>query len=176
MFWPACGHGSVLVTTQNSTLVHRAHAEVELKPFTEDEGSGLLLNYMKELEEGNTSARDMAKAISRRVCGLPLLLSGLAGHLLDTKASISEVLQDLEESSDEADYVISSISHGSATFYYDRPIEMAFNISLRNLPKAAMTILHIMSMLSPDCILEEMLINDVPQNDSTFFSCQDRGR
>ncbi|KAJ5387763.1 hypothetical protein N7509_010304 [Penicillium cosmopolitanum] len=52
MFWPACGHGSVLVTTQNSTLVHRAHAEVELKPFTEDEGSGLLLNYMKELEEG----------------------------------------------------------------------------------------------------------------------------
>ncbi|KAJ5626535.1 hypothetical protein N7528_003962 [Penicillium herquei] len=134
-----------------------------MKLMTEDEGSEVLLGYMRRSDANDQSTKELAKQISRLVQGLPLLLSGLAGHIVDTQGSLSETLSDLNESSDDADHILTNIPPDSATFYYDRPVEMAFNVSLKKIPTTSMTVLRIMSMLSPDCIMEDMLVNQIPK-------------
>jgi hypothetical protein len=176
-YWPACGHGSILVTTQDRKLVHRARSELHLKTFSQDEGSRLLLRHLpqEKIADAKSSA-ELGECISRAVKGLPLLLVGLAGHMIDSCMSLSETLGDLSKSWSEGDDVLGALAPDSATFRYEKPVHMAFNVSLSKVPPVAMSVLRIMSMLSPDAISEELISEDLEDQSLKFLGYQNQFR
>lgn len=150
-YWPACAHGSILITTQDRKLVHRAQSHLCLEPFDEDEGSSLLLQYLPDKHEGVATKETLglAKSISREVQGLPLDLVGLAGFIVDSRATLPDTLRDLKNHVD--------LVCDSTTFQYG-PAHLAFDVSLNSLPPAAMSVLQVLSMLSPDSIPEDFFV------------------
>ncbi|KAH8807700.1 hypothetical protein F5884DRAFT_857274 [Xylogone sp. PMI_703] len=175
-YWPACGHGSVLVTTQDRKLVHRVRSELHLKAFTEYEGSRLLLHLLTPKRIANEkSSAELGECISREVNGLPLLLVGLAGYMVDSETPLSETLEDLK-SWNQNDHVFGALALGSATFSYGRPVHMAFDISLNRIPPVALSVLRIMSMLSADAISEELIWHDLEDESLKFLGHQDKSR
>jgi hypothetical protein len=176
-YWPACSHGSVLVTTQDRKLVHRAHSELHLKPFSEDEGSRLLLRQIhpKAIADAKSSA-DLGKCISREVEGLPLLLVGLAGHMIDSHVSLSQTLGDLKKSWSERGHVLGTLAPDSATYQYEKPVHMAFDVSLNKVPPVAISALRIMSMLCADAISEELISEDLEDQSLKSWGYRDKSR
>ncbi|KAL7791167.1 hypothetical protein V8C43DRAFT_284409 [Trichoderma afarasin] len=147
-YWPACEHGSILITTQDRKLVHRAQSEVCLEALQDEEGSRLLLQYLPDqLSNAQTSAA-LARAISKEVDGLPLYLIGLAGFMADSCTPLSDTLSDLQNHVNQ--------EWDSATFQYGRPANSAFDMSLKSLSLPALSVLRALSMLSPDSIPESL--------------------
>lgn len=148
-YWPACEHGSILITTQDSKLVHRAQSEVCLKALQDEEGSRLILQYLPDQVSSAQRSAGLARALSKEVDGLPLYLFGLAGFMVDSCTPLSDTLNDLQNHvSQEWD---------SATFQYGRPANSAFDVSLKSLSPSALSVLRTISMLSPDSISESLL-------------------
>ncbi|KAM7214592.1 hypothetical protein V8F06_009991 [Rhypophila decipiens] len=88
----------------------------------------------------------LAKSLSPEVQGLPLELVGLAGFMVDTRVTLSDTLRDLKNHAD--------LGSNSTTFQYGRPAHRAFEVSLKSLSPAAMFVVQVLSMLSPDAIPE----------------------
>ncbi|KAI8626756.1 hypothetical protein F5Y19DRAFT_445460 [Xylariaceae sp. FL1651] len=167
-YWPSCPHGSVLVTTQDRRLIHRGNP-IHLKALSEEEGSRLLLHHLPEKETSDkVCTENLARRISQRVGGLPLLLVGLAGLVSDSCMSLYEILDELNNSWDKHDYVLSTSAMNHANFHYEKSVQMAFSLSLQRLPDIARSTLRIMSMLSPDGIAED-LISQGPEDQSLVF-------
>lgn len=176
-YWPACGHGSILVTTQNRKFVHCTRSELHLKTFSEDEGSCLLLRHLpREKIADAKSSTELGEFISKEVKGLPLLLVGLAGHMIDSHMSLSETLGDLKKSWIEEDHMLTALAPDSATFQYEKPVHMAFNLSLNKVPPVAISVLRIMSMLSADAISEDLISEDLEDPSLKFLGYQDKSR
>jgi len=76
----------------------RTQSEIKLAPLNQEEGSALLLQYLPQVDSSQDSQVDLAKAISREVDGLPLLLVGLGGFMSQSYTSMPEVLQTLKHS------------------------------------------------------------------------------
>lgn len=175
-YWPACGHGSILVTTQDRKLVHRACSEVLLKTLPDEDGSRLLLEYLpNSVATANISA-ELAKQISSEVKGLPLLLVGLAGHMADSHTTLSETLQDLKQPWDEEHHVLSELGSDSATYQYDKPTQKAFDMSLNRVSPAAMSVLRVFSMLAADAIPEPLLFQKLGDESLQFGGYTDKSR
>ncbi|KAJ0165008.1 hypothetical protein CTA2_12639 [Colletotrichum tanaceti] len=175
-YWPACGHGSILITTQDRKMTHRSRSEVKLFTLTVEEGSYLLLRQLPEKTKSQEAAEKLSRDISKEVGGLPLLLVGLAGHIIDSHASLPQTLQDMQQPWSGNDSIIASLSPESATFQYQRPIHMAFNVSVSRLPAVALSVLQIMSMLSPDSINENLVAVDISDRGLGVLGGQGRSR
>lgn len=175
-YWPPCSHGSIILTTQDREMRHRARSQLFLRPLTMEQGSKLLRYYLPESHASNGSADDLCCRLSAEVQGLPLLLVGVAGHIMDSSLSLSETLDDLRESWTNSNNIIENISPESATFQYQRPIHTAFNMSLSRLNPAARNVLRIMSMLSPVGILEEIVCSDLEEHSLSFLGYQNKPR
>ncbi|OAA78789.1 Tetratricopeptide-like helical [Akanthomyces lecanii RCEF 1005] len=141
-----------------------------------EQGSKLLRYYLPESQASSRSADSLCCQLSAEVQGLPLLLVGVAGHIVDSSLSLSETLDDLRESWTNSNNIIENISPESATFQYQRPIHTAFNMSLSRLNPAARNVLRIMSMLSPVGILEEIVCSDLEEHSLSFLGYQNKPR
>ncbi|KAH6635890.1 hypothetical protein F5144DRAFT_546060 [Chaetomium tenue] len=152
-YWPACEHGSILITTQDRKLIHRAESEVCLKPFKDEEGSRLLLQNLPKQVSTSQGSAALARDISKEVDGLPLYLVGLAGFMVDSSTPLADTLGDLQNHvSQEWD---------SATFQYGKRANTAFDMSLKGLSPPALSVLRVISMLSPDSIPESLLLGQL---------------
>lgn len=96
--------------------------------------------------------------------------------MIDSHMSLAETLGDLKKSWNEDDHVLGALAPDSATFQYEKPVHMAFNVSLNKVPPAAMSVLRIMSMLSADAISEELISEDLEDQSLKFLGSQDRSR
>jgi tetratricopeptide (TPR) repeat protein len=123
---------------------------VWLKPLRDEEGSRLLLQYLPNHVSTSQHSASLAKAISKEVCGFPLDLVGLAGYMVDSSIPLSETLSDLQN------HVSRDLDSNSATFQYEKPVNSAFDMSLKSLSKPALSVLRVISMLSPDMIPESL--------------------
>lgn len=164
-FWPACDHGSILITTQDRKIVHRAQSAVCLKTLDDREASQLLLQYLpKEISTVETSA-ELAKAISQEVQGLPLELVRMAGFMVDSCTTLSDALDDLRNNVDQV--------CDSATFQYGKPARSAFDVSLKSLSPASLSVLRTLSMLAPDSIPENLLLGPLEDPSLRFEGYMD---
>ncbi|SPO02307.1 uncharacterized protein DNG_04980 [Cephalotrichum gorgonifer] len=175
-YWPACDHGSILITTQDRKMTHRSLSEVELLALGEEDASDLFLRHLpKDLglrEERKKYSRDILKEVR----GVPLLLVGLAGYMADSQASFSDTLQEMRDAWSRSDSIIIGLNPDSATFQYQLPIHMAFDVSVSRLPPVALSVLYIMSMLSPDSIHEGLVAVDLPDERLGFLGFQGQAR
>ncbi|KAG9255474.1 uncharacterized protein F5Z01DRAFT_685937 [Emericellopsis atlantica] len=158
-YWPACGHGSILVTSQDRKIGHRSRSKLHLSPLTEEQGSRLLL-HLQNISKPSALTRDLVRELSSEVGGLPLLLAGLAGYMADSHMSIATTLQAMQRSWNKNDSIIHSIDPHSVTFQYQVPIHKAYDMSLSKLGDFPISVLRVMSILSPDRVSEEPLIVD----------------
>ncbi len=180
-YWPACDHGAIILTTQVSDLLHRASSTINLDPFSRDDGSALLLSHINPIttRQGRThDSTEDAKDICDEVDGLPLLLVGLAGYITHSHRSIHDVLQLFQNSSrEEARRIMSNSSTASTTFQYERPMRMVYDLAFDELSPVAQSFLHIIAMLSPDSILESLLLVNVDDDLLfNFLTSVDRSR
>lgn len=159
-YWPPCAHGSVLVTTQDRKVVHRAQADLHLKPLPADDGSRLILNYLPKGIVSPDEAVEVARRISEEVNGLPLLLVGLAGFMVDSHTTLFDTLKELKRPWDQEHHVLGELANDSATFQYGRPTQKAFDMSINRLPPTALSVLRVFSMLSADAISEDLIAGD----------------
>lgn len=158
-YWPACDHGSVLVTTQNNALVHRTLDSLKLESFAKNSSRELLLKHLPAHMNTDRSPENMAAAdaICHEIDGLPLLIVGLAGYISQTQLSLSEVLALLRQTRDKAERLLNSNSSAVTISQYGKPMHMVFSLALDALPPVARRTLDIMAMLSPDAIPEQVI-------------------
>jgi tetratricopeptide (TPR) repeat protein len=143
-------------------LRYRVGLDIPLECLDDQQGSELLLQYVpREQKFQEPKAVELSRKISAEVEGLPLLLVGLAGHIQESHASLRDILDYLQRPWNEASPVFVAGLSESATFQYDRPVQMAFDISLGALSPVALNVLMIMAMLSPDSIPERILVQDL---------------
>lgn len=156
-------------------MTHRSRSELPLLPLTEEQGSRLLL-HIQNKEDSSTLTMELGRDLSREVGGSPLLLVGLAGYMMDCHESLAGTLEDMRQSWTKSDNPISSISSKSATYQYERPIHAAFNMSLGRLTTMPISILRIMSMLSPTEISEDLLSVQPEDHSLRIFKPNDKQR
>ncbi|KAI1453722.1 hypothetical protein F4805DRAFT_442283 [Annulohypoxylon moriforme] len=160
-FWPPCQHGSIILTSQRTDLCLRTSWALKLLPFGEEDGSNLLLRHLPDFTD--ESQIGLAMELSKEVDGLPLLLVGLGGFISQSYTTLTDVLQALRESRLSAGHIFSNDATSSATFQYQRPIQLVFQLSLDRLPATARNVIDIMSMLSPEEIPESLFSEDIPE-------------
>jgi len=111
----------------------------------------------------------MAQDISIELGGLPLLLSHVAGYVEGTKAPLSSIIENLKQPS-EFKRIWGYGSTTSTNFQYKEPMAKVWRLALSALKPEALQILHIMAMLSPDEVFEDMLFGEWENADLSFLA------
>jgi hypothetical protein len=174
-YWPPCGHGGIILTSQSESLRHRTTWDINLVSLRADEGCHLLLSYLPENRHTqDPSCVSIATAISQQVGGLPVLLVGLAGYISNSHMSLGEVLDIFKQSRNESRQILHDKSTSSTTFQYERPSQMVFNMALQALPAAARQVINIMAMLAADAIPESLLQCDIDEPKLAFLGFNDK--
>lgn len=115
----------------------------------------------------------MAKDISVELSGLPLLLSHVAGYVEGTKAPLSSILDNLKQPS-EFKRIWGFDSATSTNFQYREPMAKVWRLALNSLKPEALRTLHIMAMLSPDEVYEDMLFGEWEDPELEFLAENNR--
>lgn len=159
-YWPNCSHGSIILTTQESGLVHRTRSSLLLESFDPEEGSQLLIKQLKPRNPTH-EALNAGKKLSYKVGGLPLTLVRLAGHIEESQSSVAKILDEFRTAKiSYAAKIVFEEKPNSTTFQYERPLKMAFGMAMSKLPDVAVEALNVMAMVSPDAIPERMFFKD----------------
>ncbi|KAJ5679285.1 hypothetical protein N7462_007529 [Penicillium macrosclerotiorum] len=155
---PTCPHGSILLTSQHHSTGFGQQSPVQLDSLTEDEGSSLLLATLSGSEkEFDSHKRDLAKLISKKVGGLPLLIEHLAGYIFESGVTLDRTLTDLKTY--QTNHML---SHDSRSGKSPLAMQTVFDLALRDLDPNARLAINTMAMLS-DCI-PEVILNDLLLN------------
>ena len=157
-FWPATGFGSVLVTTRDPFL-HTQYfypaASIHLKGLQENEGVALLKELTSDTkEEHPTEDEDAARIITRHLCGLPLALYQIGAIIQRRGYSFRSFLAVYAR---DFDYY---------ELYDERLIPRAYKHNLGSVwtferieNSSALALLQVISMLDPEQIHEELLVD-----------------
>lgn len=154
-FWPSRGCGAIIVTSQVAGSFAQAISfHIEPSPLSIEESSSLLL----ELTHCNQpSEKDVASAecISRMVGGLPIAITHMAGYMFTSKTHPEELQRMLET---REVYNIWLKMKTWTTPLYEQTLETVWNIALQELSESAIKLLYVISMLNPEAIPEDMLV------------------
>ncbi|KAI9775352.1 MAG: hypothetical protein M1839_001268 [Geoglossum umbratile] len=166
-YWPSEGIGSILVTSRDPLAKGRAFrmtAGITLQPFDERDAAKFLVELTESDSEdedgdyeGGTRQQgaipEEALAIARRLGGLPLALSQMAGVINRRYLSYQEFLSlcDEEQSLKE----LHSLNLGVQDTGYKHTLASVW--ALDQLGKGASLLLDVMSLIDPDRIQEDIL-------------------
>lgn len=149
-FWPYDGPGSVLITSRSP---FSWTTSLPLKPFTSDEATEFLLKITRR--EASEEARKAVIEVTRRLGGLPLALTQMAGVILHKQLSFSEFLDSYNERRSQQELL--QLSAGELiTRSSDYEHTVASVWAFDNLSHGQ-GLLNVVSMLDPDGILESLL-------------------
>jgi hypothetical protein len=159
-YWPTTSHGFIIITTQRKSIAHQTTSEIALEVFDQEEGSELIINLIDPTRQ-NTSHQTLAdaKAISNELGGLPLLLSHVAGFIDGSQCPLSDMLKNLQQLSEfKKTWAFDSAT--STNFQYSEPMTKVWGASLRALKPEALRRVHILAMLNPDGVVEELVVGE----------------
>lgn len=170
-YWPATSHGSIIVTTQRQDRIGRATSQLLLEAFEEEDGSELILKLIRRTwsqadaqtwDHSDKNTWNLAKKVSNEVGGLPLLLSHVSGYLGVTdhpQGPLQDMLRDLQDP-EHFKEIWKFNSTTSTNFQYQRLMDLVWAKALQALEPHALDTIHILSMLSPGGVQEEVLIGE----------------
>lgn len=163
-YWPRCLHGAIIVTTQRRNWAHQAVHAMQLDALADEEGSQLILNLLHQpIATADSKVREQnllaARRLSQELGGLPLLLAHVAGYADSSNFSLHQLLAMLASPSSLTD-MYAYDSTVSTNFQYGEPMKKVWSLALQALEPNARETLNILSMLSPDRIIETMLMGE----------------
>ena len=174
-------HGSVLITTQDSSLATKVKHNLPLKTFKEDEGSAMLLKYLERPKPENDPEREIAQEISGLVGGLPVAISHVAGYVAYSQCSLTELLEIFKQrrrhigsATSEDDDLPASFRQ--ASFSYDETLSMVWNVTLRELTSDARDLTYILAYLNCEAVPESMLCAVHPEPSLEFLDAREEIR
>lgn len=180
-YWPACSHGSILLTAQSSDLTHRTTTELLIKSFTPAEAASLLQRLLK-----SPVKNDEALKLAEEVDCLPLLIVHLAGVISEGSYTLSDVLHVLQHRGDETKEILRNGSTKSTTYQYvstqssqvqgQHPMNVVWRLAFRSLTPPARNVLNMLSMLSPVNVPEPLFRKDLKDTELQFLGFQDKFR
>ena len=154
-FWPGGTCETILVTTQNATLISLSSFEINLAPMNPAEGSALIHKYLQR----GVSEKEDAERLSRELGGHPLAIAHF-GYLATSRCSLHLILESLRgrkySSRIWADGSVASLSG------YARTLKTVWDLALTRLSEDARKLLNMISFLNPDSIPEEMFLGHEP--------------
>ncbi len=152
-FWPSDSSGSVLVTSRDPlALSHWAEKGTKLEPFNPEEATEFLLKLTHREEE--VEERSSGNEVAKRLGGLPLALTQMAGVISRRDLSFSEFLRDYDEESCHKDLFNLNFSYASDRSAYQHTLASVWALETLN---ESTTLLDILSMLDSDGIQERIL-------------------
>ena len=163
-YWPAMGNGSVLITSRDplaKTYYSTKLSGVDLEPFSDADGASLLQNLT--LDEDLAGVSQM---ISRRLGGLPLAITQMAGIIRRQELSLPEFMRSYENDAERPGLHSLRYSTGGGTYSYT--ISSVWRFEKLN-PKPGI-FLRTIAFLDPDCI-EEVIFGEwsMPLPTQEFF-------
>lgn len=154
-FWPSRGCGAIIVTSQvASSFAQAISFHIEPTPLSIEESSRLLLELM---QCNQPSEEDIfsAERISDMVGGLPIAIAHMAGYMFTSKTTPKELQQRLET---EEVYNIWRKATTCTIPLYEQTLDRVWRIALEELPAPAIELLCVISMLNPDAIPDELVV------------------
>ena len=152
-FWPSDSTGSVLITSHDPlALSHLAYKGTKLKAFNPEEATEFLLKLTHREEE--VEERSSGNVVAKRLGGLPLALTQMAGVISRRDLSFSEFLQIYDEESSHKDLFNLHFSYASDRSGYQHTLASVWALETLN---ESTTLLDILSMLDSDGIQERIL-------------------
>ncbi|KAI0111256.1 P-loop containing nucleoside triphosphate hydrolase protein [Nemania sp. FL0031] len=174
LFWPPTPHGDIIVTTQRRDFSHWAAKDIHLDAFGEDDGAHLILDIIdSSAQTRSEKSIRTARNISLELGGLPLLISHIAGYIEGTKAPLDSILGNLRHPSGFK-RIWAFDSTTSTNFQYGESMTKVWRLALNSLKPEALRTLHIMALLSPDEVHEDLLFGDWQDAELAFLSDQRR--
>jgi hypothetical protein len=159
-YWPPSSHGSILLTSQRSSLSHQTTSDIALEVFDEEEGAQLIMSIVDPGKiDRSQKTVSTARAISNEIGGLPILLSHVAGFADGSKCSLPDLLSSLQEPS-QFMKIWAWESTTSSNFQYGELMLKLWRLAIQALSLEAKTTLLILAMLNPDGVPEKMLRGD----------------
>jgi hypothetical protein len=149
---PLAGGGSILMTSRDPATKHCIiqNAGRDLEPLGGEEARSLLmkLTYNSVSEED----KDGACGIVRRLGGLPIAITHVAGIINSRDLSFSECLKAYEDAE-----IIGPDPASPIKGYGDYQHGLTTVWALNNLDQEALALLQVLSMLDPDVVQESIL-------------------
>ncbi|CAL8577786.1 hypothetical protein XPA_003602 [Xanthoria parietina] len=151
-FWPSAGHGSIIVTTRNpEAMTSLVQKSIHLQPFSEGEGAKY---FLSRLSDPSSQDESLAIVIARKLGGLPIALSHVAGFIEATSCTFEELL---DMYSYRADPEMVDYDSSEITFDYEGSYATLWKVSFESLGKEAKELLEMVALLDPDSIPESLL-------------------
>lgn len=164
-FWPSAGHGSIIVTAKNpEAITSLVQKSIHLEPFSEKEGAKYLLS---RLSDPSSQDESLATVIAKKLGGLPIALSHVAGFIEATSCTFEELLDMYSYRADPAELM--DYDSSEITFDYEGSYATLWKVSFESLGKEATQLLEMLALLDPDSIPEGLLrdeskaINEKPR-------------
>lgn len=121
-------------------------------------------------EEDVASAQDIASLVGR----LPIAIAHMAGYMFTSKTKPKELQQRLET---KEIYNIWQKRGTWTTPLYEQTLERVWSIALQELSASARGLLYVMSMLNPDAIPDDLLLQGASlESDSSTQESESRTR
>jgi hypothetical protein len=148
---PVIGNGSILFTSRDPSSKHliESNAGVDLEPLCLDKSSAFLqqLTYSAASDEDKRVCIDIAK----RVGGLPVAISHVAGIINSKDLSFAECLEAYEVER----FITETRNLKISIIGYDRPLTTIW--ALDTLSPGGLRLLQVLSVLDPDVVAESLL-------------------
>ncbi|KAL1638137.1 hypothetical protein SLS58_008974 [Diplodia intermedia] len=160
-FWPYDGPGAVLVTSRNP---FSWTACWPLVPFTAAEATDFLLRLTGR--NGDAATRAAVAAVSRRLGGLPLALTQMAGVITYRGMTFDEFIQAYNERESRQELLEATPDTSLRGPGYEHNLASVW--ALENLRRGA-TLLNALSMLDCDGITERLLSENLGKVDLPGF-------
>ena len=154
-YWPVMGNGSVLITSRDplaKTYYSTKVSGVDLEPFSDADGASLLQTLT--LDEDHAS---VAQVISRKLGGLPLAITQMAGIIRRQELSLPEFIRSYEKDAERPGLHSLRYSTGGGT--YSSTVSSVWRFDKLN-PRPR-SLLRTLAFLDPDCI-EEVILEEWP--------------
>ncbi|KAI0416117.1 P-loop containing nucleoside triphosphate hydrolase protein [Xylaria grammica] len=172
-FWPRSNGGTIIITSRHpqigAALVDRDH---EIRPMSIEESKGLLYTLLPSEYQlrDETDAREV-EMVCKLVDGLPLAIILTAGLLRETRRTLQETLQILEDKRE----LLLNWSPDIDDEDSSSTLTMLWEVNILSLPANALHLLQVMSFLDPDSIDEALLVNfETPTSHGVLPSDQSR--
>jgi hypothetical protein len=167
--WPTATRGSILVTTRDlaiATSLVTTYASVGT--LGDEDGSRLLLKAV-DLDDNSVTDQQQtaAIAIAKTFDGLPLALTQIGGFIKQRRLALSEFLPLYERHSSK---INARRAHGSD---YEHTLSSVWNVSFERLTENSTHLLNLLSLLHPDGVFEDILLEGSENVDEEFAFLSD---
>jgi hypothetical protein len=151
-FWPAGVRGSIIITTQNPDVTAMTTSEIELPPFSKEEGSELIRRHLRR----GGSEQESAEQLSTELGGLPLAIAHFAGYVAKSQCPLNHILASFQQRVKSSQ--IWSVEDVASIGGYAHTLQTVWDLAFRRLSDDATLLIHIIAFLEPDYIPEVMFI------------------